>query len=185
MLLEAEKQNLETELEVTHKELSVLKMKLQKASSALENSVSRVEHTTTIDKLKWYVKKKKKHIHIRINNVQNSNRYFVSSGIIWPVKMILLKWCIHPFYQLLIYHLVQVREFTAWRDTVVVLWSAERIREWAQTTNITHNDSNVLLLSPETILLPLEQEEKHLGTVLQQVLWRLVASWILLNIRIF
>lgn len=59
MLLEAEKQNLETELEVTHKELSVLKMKLQKASSALENSVSRVEHTTTIDKLKWYVKKKK------------------------------------------------------------------------------------------------------------------------------
>ncbi|XP_053472530.1 centrosomal protein of 89 kDa isoform X3 [Ictalurus furcatus] len=60
MLLEAEKQNLETELEVTHKELSVLKMKLQKASSALENSVSRVEHTTTIDKLKWKLEEEEK-----------------------------------------------------------------------------------------------------------------------------
>lgn len=54
MLLEAEKQNLESELEVAHKELCMLKVKLQKASSALENSVSRVQHTTTTDKLKRY-----------------------------------------------------------------------------------------------------------------------------------
>ncbi|XP_060767298.1 centrosomal protein of 89 kDa isoform X2 [Neoarius graeffei] len=60
MLLEAEKQNLETELEVAHKELCVLKVKLQKASSALENSVSRVEHTTTTDKLKWKLEEEEK-----------------------------------------------------------------------------------------------------------------------------
>ncbi|KAG7315285.1 hypothetical protein KOW79_021373 [Hemibagrus wyckioides] len=52
MLLEAEKQNLESELDTAHKELCMLKMKLQKANSALENSVSHVEHTTTTDKLR-------------------------------------------------------------------------------------------------------------------------------------
>ncbi|XP_026802605.3 centrosomal protein of 89 kDa isoform X2 [Pangasianodon hypophthalmus] len=60
MLLEAEKQNLETELEVARKELCMLKVKLQKASSALENSVSRVEHTTTTDKLKWKLEEEEK-----------------------------------------------------------------------------------------------------------------------------
>ncbi|MCJ8747428.1 hypothetical protein PDJAM_G00153410 [Pangasius djambal] len=60
MLLEAEKQNLETELEEAHKELCMLKVKLQKASSALENSVSRVEHTTTTDKLKWKLEEEEK-----------------------------------------------------------------------------------------------------------------------------
>lgn len=53
MMLEAEKQSLEIELEMAHKELCMLKVKLQKASSALENSVSHVEHTTTAEKLKW------------------------------------------------------------------------------------------------------------------------------------
>lgn len=55
------------------------------------------------------------------------------------------------------------------------------LREWAIIIDIVHSDSNVLLLFTETALLPLEQikicqEEKCLGTVL--------ASWILLNIRI-
>ncbi|KAF5895568.1 centrosomal protein of 89 kDa isoform X1, partial [Clarias magur] len=60
MLLEAEKQNLETELDAAHKELRVLNVRLQKASSALENSVSIVEHTTTTDKLKWKLEKEEK-----------------------------------------------------------------------------------------------------------------------------
>lgn len=54
-MLEAEKQNLESELDTAHKELCMLKMKLQKANSALENSVSHVEHTTTTDKLRRYM----------------------------------------------------------------------------------------------------------------------------------
>ncbi|KAK3509911.1 hypothetical protein QTP70_019389 [Hemibagrus guttatus] len=60
MLLEAEKQNLESELESAHKELCMLKVKLQKANSALENSVSRVEHTTTTDKLRWKLEEEEK-----------------------------------------------------------------------------------------------------------------------------
>ncbi|KAM9494849.1 centrosomal protein of 89 kDa [Clarias gariepinus] len=60
MLLEAEKQNLETELDAAHKELRVLNVRLQKASSALENSVSIIEHTTTTDKLKWKLEKEEK-----------------------------------------------------------------------------------------------------------------------------
>ncbi|TTY38104.1 Centrosomal protein of 89 kDa [Bagarius yarrelli] len=60
MLLEAEKQTLESEFDVANKELCTLKMKLQKASLALENSVSCVEHTTTTDKLKWKLEEEEK-----------------------------------------------------------------------------------------------------------------------------
>lgn len=51
--MESEKQNLESELEMAHKDLCMLKVKLKKANSTLESSVSRVEHTTATDKLRW------------------------------------------------------------------------------------------------------------------------------------
>ncbi|XP_060715668.1 centrosomal protein of 89 kDa [Tachysurus vachellii] len=60
MLLESEKENLESELEMTHKDLCMLKVKLKKANSTLESSVSRVEHTTATDKLRWKLEEEEK-----------------------------------------------------------------------------------------------------------------------------
>ncbi|XP_035376779.1 centrosomal protein of 89 kDa isoform X4 [Electrophorus electricus] len=52
MMLEAEKQDLEAELQTVCKQLHAQKVDFQKAHTALENSVSRVEHTSVTDKLK-------------------------------------------------------------------------------------------------------------------------------------
>ncbi|XP_026988818.1 centrosomal protein of 89 kDa isoform X2 [Tachysurus fulvidraco] len=60
MLLESEKQNLESELEMAHKDLCMLKVKLKKANSTLESSVSRVEHTAATDKLRWKLEEEEK-----------------------------------------------------------------------------------------------------------------------------
>ncbi|KAF7687917.1 centrosomal protein of 89 kDa [Silurus meridionalis] len=71
MLLEAEKQNLEGELEEAHKELCTLKVKLQKAGLALENSVSRAEHTTTTEKLKWKLEEEEKRKCTEVEGLQD------------------------------------------------------------------------------------------------------------------